>query len=483
MAKQFPTLSAVFFGAIGKILAWLVKRLAQALWRLIVVAVCHPRTTAAVAIMSTMVLYVGWITIATVASVLLLAAIAWRRLHGQSYERLVGRWVRTWWRRWWAYRRQWVKVFARCQLTIEHDGKVHVPKLREVYTTPWWDRLVIEGQIGQEAADYRQAAERLREAFGAIRAVVRPIGPGRYGLDFMRRDPLVKPVQPFPIPKSVKDIDFRAIPIGLNEYGVAYTLSVLGGHTAAAGATGAGKAGVIWNLLRGLGPAIAANWVRPVLIDPKGRELRQGKSLAADEDYVGADPDAVLALLVRLVAEMDAANERDGASGERDFEPGPGRQLVLILIDELAPLLRYWSRSIRTKIEDALGLLLTQGRAAGFIVVGAVQEPTKDTFTIRDLFQRRIALRLPTESHTEAALIEDAVEYGARCHEIDETKGVAEGVFYSLEAGARSTIRARLSWVQDQHITELVTFVDAHRDDENVIDLDSRRTRTDGKAA
>jgi S-DNA-T family DNA segregation ATPase FtsK/SpoIIIE len=300
----------------------------------------------------------------------------------------------------------------------------------------------------------------------------------------MRRDPLVKPVAPFPIPASVTDVDFRAVPVGLDEFGDPYTLSVVGGHTSAAGASGAGKAGLEWNLLRGLAPAIAANWVRPVFIDPKGRELRQARSIVAPEDYVGANPEGVLALLVRLVDEMNAVNERDGADGERDFEPGPRRKLVLILIDELAPLLRYWSRSIRAKIEDALGLLLTQGRAAGFIVIGAVQEPTKDTFTCRDLFARRIALRLPTESHTDASLIEDAVEYGARCHEIPETEGVAEGVFYSLAAGSRTAVRARLGWVKNEHIAELVEFVETARAEaEKVVELDDWRHTTEEEAA
>src|SRR5690606_6712624 len=101
----------------------------------------------------------------------------------------------------------------------------------------------------------------------------------------------------------------------------------------------------------------------------------QGRALVAPEDYAATDEET-LALLQRLVQEMNAANEADASEGERDFEPRRGRPLTLIFIDELAPLLKYWKRSIRDKIEDALGLILSQGRAAGFIVVGLIQEPT-----------------------------------------------------------------------------------------------------------
>ncbi|MFD1052343.1 hypothetical protein ACFQ1S_45570, partial [Kibdelosporangium lantanae] len=38
-------------------------------------------------------------------------------------------------------------------------------------------------------------------------------------------------------------------------------------------------------------------------------------------------------------------------------------------------------------------------------VIVEIQEPTKDIFSMRDLFPERIGLRLPTESHTEAALV------------------------------------------------------------------------------
>ncbi|MEU7776240.1 hypothetical protein AB0C44_33420 [Micromonospora taraxaci] len=361
---------------------------------------------------------------------------------------------------------------------VADDVERHVPRLVKVATTPYWDRLVVRMEVGQELEQFRQAAEKLRGAFGAHRIAVREIEPAQVGIDLMRRDPLIESVPATPIPAITAQINWRAVPVGVDEFESPYCVSILGGHTSIAGSTGAGKAGLQWNILRGIAPAIVDGTVRLVGIDPKAKELRRARALFADGDYAVTEQE-VLDLLVRLVVEMGIANERDASSGERDFVPSTTRPLTLVLVDELAPLLKYWPRSVRSKIEDLLGMLLTQGRAAGYIVVGAIQEPTKDVFTVRDLFTRRIALRLPTESHTEAALIEDAVKYGALCHQVSETQ---PGVLFSLEDGARSTVRARLGHVTDADIDELIENVTTAQGS-NVVDLDSHRRPDVARAA
>lgn len=465
------------FSLIGKVLVWLAQQLAKLLWRCIVIAVCHPRTTATVAITAALVRQVGWEYLAAAAVLAVTTASTWRAAHPASYERTAGAVLRTWWRRWWAYRRVWVKVCTRCELSIVADDLVHVPKLVKVSTTAHWDRLVVKPQIGQALSDFRDQADRLRIAFGVERVAVREVSPTAFGLDIMRTDPFrTGSVPATSIPAGLDAVDLRRIPIGLDEYGEPFTVSLLGGTLCASGSIGAGKAGVEWNMLRGIAPAIRAGLVRNVFIDPKLKELSQGKALVADGDYA-TGPDDTVPLLERLVEEMQADAQRDANAGERDFEPRPGRPLTVIWVDEGAPLVRYWPRSVRSKIDDLLGLILTQGRAVGYTVVFLIQEPTKDTFTLRDLFTRRLALRLPTESHTDAALIEDAVEYGALCHQISES---TPGVLFSLQDGARTVTRARLGFVENAHIRELVDYVTADR---NVIDLAARRPGADGKAA
>ncbi|WP_329094291.1 hypothetical protein [Streptosporangium sp. NBC_01469] len=449
------------FAAVGKLLWWIVRQIGRLIAWLTVQAFLHPRTTITAGTVGGSVAWLGWQLCLTIAAGALTALSTWKAAHPRTFEQGVGTWARAWWHRWWIYRRTWADSFARCDLTVQARDKTFLPKLKTVRSTPYWDHLFVEMQSGQAASDFIQKSDHLRGAFKAERLVIEEVKPRGLDMAFMRRDPLLATVPATPIPASVADIDWRRIPVGIDEFGRPYTVSLLGGCTCAAGTMGAGKAGLEWNIVRAIAPAITAKLVRLVGIDPKLKELSQGRKLFAEGDYVGLDtpdlPEATLALLERLCEEMAEANNFDGSQGERDFTPRPGRPLTLILIDELAPLLKYWPRRLREKIEEKLGLLLTQGRAVGFIVVALIQEPTKDIFSLRDLFARRIALRLPTESHTEAALVEHAVDYGAQCHRISET---TPGVLFSLQDGAKSTVRARLGYVRDEDIDEVVAYVE-----------------------
>ena len=60
----------------------------------------------------------------------------------------------------------------------------------------------------------------------------------------------------------------------------------------------------------------------------------------------------------------------------RTIRPDPA--LLVILIDELAALAFDKNRDVRRRVEYALGLLLSQGRAVGIFVVGAVFERMSD---------------------------------------------------------------------------------------------------------
>ncbi|MGW5266978.1 hypothetical protein ACWEQG_38895 [Microbispora sp. NPDC004025] len=465
------------FSAVGKMLVWLTKQLARLIAWLVVQAVLHPRSTTAAGTAAASVVYLGWQLCLTIAGAAFVSLSTWKAAHPGSFGKTVATWTRTWWHRWWIYRRQWAMVFTRCELTVQAGTEVFFPKLKGVRSTPWWDHLTVELPIGQSPKRYEneETADALRLAFKGERLVLKRLQPRLVELALMRRDPLLTVVPATPIPASVEAIDWHRVPVGIDEFGQPYTVSLLGGHTAIAGSTGGGKAGLGWNILRAVAPAIVAGLVRPVGIDPKLMELSQGRAIFAPGDYIGlgtAETEnelakATLEFLQQLVEDMLAAKKAAAGAGLRDFRPTKDRPLTLIVIDELAPLLSIWPRSIRDKIEDALRLLLTQGRAVGFIVVGAIQEPTKDVFGLRDLFTRRLALRLPTESYTEAALVENAVDYGAACHQISET---TPGVLFSLQDGARSTVRARLGYVQADDIAELVTYVETAT---KVVDLDT----------
>ena len=92
----------------------------------------------------------------------------------------------------------------------------------------------------------------------------------------------------------------------------------------------------------------------------------------------------------------------------------------------------------------------------GFTVRGYVQEPTKDTVPVRDLFPRRICLRVSAKSHVGMVLGDQAYERGAWANRITEAEA---GTGYVFGEGLREPLRIRAGWVPDEAIKHLETFV------------------------
>jgi DNA segregation ATPase FtsK/SpoIIIE, S-DNA-T family len=132
--------------------------------------------------------------------------------------------------------------------------------------------------------------------------------------------------------------------------------------------------------------------------------------------------------------------------------PTPEEPLIVVLIDELAALSHINDRDIRRRIENALGLLLSQGRAVGVTVVGAIQDPRKETLPSRELFTVRVALRMTEQSQVLLVLGAEARDRGARCDKIPLSM---HGVAYVQLDGVPEPIRVRFAYVTDNHIRAL----------------------------
>jgi S-DNA-T family DNA segregation ATPase FtsK/SpoIIIE len=100
----------------------------------------------------------------------------------------------------------------------------------------------------------------------------------------------------------------------------------------------------------------------------------------------------------------------------------------------------------------ALATLTTQGRAVGYCVVAALQDPRKDVLTIRNLFPDRIAMRLDEPEQVDMVLGDGARDRGATCELISADPAVGAGVaFVRLEADP-DPVRVRAGWVTDDDI-------------------------------
>jgi len=165
-------------------------------------------------------------------------------------------------------------------------------------------------------------------------------------------------------------------------------------------------------------------------------------------------------LLRQLVALMQArANRLRGKT--RLHTPSTAEPLIVVVIDEIAALTSYVTdRKLRTEIEQLLGLLLSQGRAVGISVVAAVQDPSKDTLPVRQLFTVRIGLRMTEATQTAMVLGQGARDAGAEC---DLIADATPGVGYVMVDGTAQPVRVRAFHVIDCDITVLARTFPAPR--------------------
>jgi S-DNA-T family DNA segregation ATPase FtsK/SpoIIIE len=288
---------------------------------------------------------------------------------------------------------------------------------------------------GQKPEDYDEAARALASARQVGRCQAREIKPDVVSIDFQRRNLLADAVACRPI--GATEVDVRRVWSGRTEYGQDWHVSLAGGHTLVAGSTGAGKNSVMWCPLVSIASALRDGLVRVSGIDPKGMELAYGRRIFTRYAVTGTDAGRV-----------------------RSVPISSDHPLELLEFDEIGALTKYTDRKTRETITERVALLTTQGRALGFTVRGYVQEPTKDTVPVRDLFPRRICLRVAAKSHVGMVLGDGAYERGAWANRIGESEA---GVGYVVGEGVREPLRIRAGWVPDGTVKALEAFVTGAR--------------------
>jgi DNA segregation ATPase FtsK/SpoIIIE, S-DNA-T family len=394
------------------------------------------------------------LTVATVVGF----GVAWWLTHPASFHVLVGpAWSRLLgnWRLTTRYRRLWRAGMLGADLVVDRKGVDHMPVLRRVVSTWWTDTVTVRLLNGQTPDQFTRAAEALRHTFAAHRCVIRETRPGWVQLRFYSRDPLTSTIPAFPVAKAA---DLVGLPVAVTEDGSVFRLRLLGVHLLIAGASGAGKGSVLWSILRALVPLIAGGSVQVWAIDPKGgMELVLGRPLFAR--YEDTNLEAMAVLLEDAVTGMDERTQRlKGRT--RQHTPTPADPYVIILIDEVASLTAYCAdRDLKRRIQTALSLLLSKGRAPGYSVIAALQDPRKDVLPFRDLFTTRIALRLTEPEQVDMVLGDSARERGARCHDIPLA---LPGVGYLIRDDHPAPVRARFSWVTDHDITAMTATLTSH---------------------
>jgi S-DNA-T family DNA segregation ATPase FtsK/SpoIIIE len=433
-------------------LVQLLRLLARVLW----FVVCHPLLDVAAGVLLGAWHLAGWpglvAVLVSAAGVLAVVRVVWPA----SFTRWVVVPARNRWRRWWWYRRRWHAVMTITKLAPLYRGRPTVPVLGKVRAGAAVDLVAVRMVSGQSPQAFADRAEALAHGFGVLSCRVRTGRPGTVVLELVRRDALAAVIPALPVPAFP---DLRALPVGRREDGAPFTIRLHGTHLLVAGSTGAGKGSYLWGLVRAMLPAMAAGLVRVHACDPKLMELAFGKPLFEAFGKYAADPAGIAELLEADVADMQQRAARF-AGMHRDHQPTTGFPFVVVLVDEVAFLTAYQAdRKLRDRTLAALATLTTQGRAAGYAVVAALQDPRKEVLNIRNLFPDKIALRLDEPAQVDLVLGEGAHDRGARCEDISSHQATGAGVgFVRLETNP-DPVRVRAAFVSDADIQAMaVTY-------------------------
>ena len=432
------------------LLLWVIRALITVLWVIVRSPVAmFTLTVAALTLLGYQGAGLGPVLAAYSGAITALVVIRW--YSPATFDRWVTFMLRSRWRRFSRYRPRWTAAMDAGNLDNHRYGYQYLPALKAVSSTRTVDRVRARMLPGQTVEQWARVSDGLCQTFGAQDCRVRSVQrrPHELELWFLTRDPLTEPVQPLPPPATV---NLDALPIGLCEDGTVYRLPLRGSHVLICGATGSGKGSVLWSVIDQLAPAVRRGMVQLWALDPKGgMELAFGEPLfhrfehRGEGDFAAALEDAV---------EVMRRRQQDLRGRTRLHQPSPEEPLIVVLVDELAALTGYvGDRDAKRRISNALGLLLSQGRAVGVLVIAAVQDPRKETVPMRDLFPIRIALRLTEGDQVGLILGPGARDRGARCDTIPES---LQGVGYVLVEGIAEPVRVRFFHVTDNHIEHLL---------------------------
>ncbi|WP_280251559.1 FtsK/SpoIIIE domain-containing protein [Nocardia abscessus] len=377
-------------------------------------AVLFPMLSLPVVVSVGLGVWLGW-PFGAVAGVVSVAGwgLWWWRWPVSFRRRVSGR-IAARFRKWARYTQRWKTVTAMSGLTLELDTRVKTPAIMRAETGHVVDVLEVGMLDGQKVEDWAAKSEELRHAFRAIGLRVRHTRPGFVHLEVIHKDLLREPI---PLPRDrrgAESVDLQSIPVGVTELDRPWKLTILGTHLLIAGETGSGKGSVAWSIIAALAPAIAAGTVVVWVIDPKGG-VEFGLGMGWFDRFAYDNSEMALQLLRELVKTMKARMDRMRGK-VRKLIPSADEPMILLIVDEFASLTEYFTdKKTRDEIERLLGLLTTQGRAAGIVVVGCIQDPSKDVLRVRQLFPTRVGLRVAEPTQVQMIFGLSGRERGALC--------------------------------------------------------------------
>ncbi len=326
----FPIWRAPVYRTPGWIIA--IAQLCRFVVWLIRLVVRHPVVSLVLAVLGFMWAETGWLGVTLLMVWAVLVLVCWRVLWPVSFARRVAAPARSTWRAW-RYRRRWASVMTISGLAPWYQGRIILPVLGKVRSTRYVDRVQVRLVSGQSAA----AGRRRRRQPGArvrrdpVPGPHRPVRCGAAGVRPPRRpgrrSSRPAPVQAYP--------DLRALEVGRREDGLPWLVRLHGTHVLVAGATGAGKASLLWGLVRAMFPLMQDGLVRVLAADPEA-------------DGAGVRPDH-LRHPRRLRRRPGRHRRHAGAGGRRHAAPGRTVRRVPAGPHPTVPTRSPWCWSMRSR--------------------------------------------------------------------------------------------------------------------------------------
>ncbi|MFG2010601.1 ATP-binding protein [Micromonospora sp. NPDC048868] len=427
-------------------------------WKVAGWAARHPGFVAAPAAVAASVAQLGPVTTGGVAAGVLAAGVGWYRGHPDSWSTLAAPKLRAIRRRWlsrtylgpW-----WSRVTEECGLVTvnRRTGAVNVPRIIRIRShSPSTETVYVRLLLGQTVKVWEEAAEALAVGLNAERVGVERVRSQVIALVVQRSEPFTEVIVPPDIPADADAVSLANVYLGETEHGTDWIAPLIGQHWLVTGATGSGKNSVTWMAARACAPLIRDGLVRVHVVNPKGTELNALRPVS--HRYAETDGD-IVEVIQEYWATMQARKKTLAEQGRRTFELSRETPLDLLVIDELGAVTGYGDRSLTKGVQAVLPLILSQARALGGSVIGALQEPTKDVIPQRDLFSLRVCLRATSAGHVDMVLGDDMRRRGALADEIPNVPESA-GIGFVVKQRSRTPMRVRAAYCDDSDIRELV---------------------------
>src|SRR5262249_42957277 len=154
----------------------------------------------------------------------------------------------------------------------------------------------------------------------------------------------------------------------------------------------------------------------PAIDKVSGKRVYHVRVVDMDPALEGRPRETVVKIAAMLEDAVADMHDRAAtfAGQHRDHTSTAEHPFIVIFIDETAFLTAYHpDKALRDRVKAALATLTTQGRAAGFCVVAALQDPRKEVMNIRNLFPDRIVMRLDEADQVDLVLGPGARDRGA----------------------------------------------------------------------